>query len=101
MSAFLRAPRVAVVALPCLLAVAAMEFAFSVMACLARGSSLGTCLVTAPASSRTPSRAGAALELRRPLGQSLDERDHFLHPLSQLRLGLLRTLGEGGHERVL
>jgi len=45
--------------------------------------------------------AGAALELRRPLGQPLDERDHFLHPLSQLRLGLLRALGEGGLERVL
>src|SRR5712691_621378 len=49
----------------------------------------------------TPSRAGAALELRRPLGQPLDERDHFLHPLSQLRLGLLRALSEGSLERVL
>src|SRR5882724_507962 len=71
------------------------------MARLVRGSSFGTCLVTAPASSRTPSRAGVALELRRPLGQPFDERNHFLHPLSQLRLGLLRALGEGGLERVL
>src|SRR5882724_4869423 len=57
---------------------------------------LSTTLIRLPATAE-----GAALELRRPLGQPLDERDHFLHPLSQLRLGLLRTLGEGGLERVL
>src|SRR5215475_13186426 len=54
-----------------------------------------------PSIIETPSRAGAALELRRLLGQPLDECDHFLHPLAHLRLGLLRTLGEGGLERVL
>src|SRR5438067_8390786 len=41
------------------------------------------------------------LELRRVLGQALDQLDHFLHPLAQLGGGLLRRVGPTTLERLL